>query len=463
MSNNLFGLWDHQEKGVNEIMNNWRQGVNRLCYQLSTGGGKSRIIRTIVDIYSNSGKTIYIFAHKKKLVNQLSEELNEIDIKHGIIMAGNPMLRYRVQVCSIQTYINRIEKLPEPEILIFDECHHVKSKSYMKVVNRYPGAKILGVSATPARSDNRPLKDVFQKMILGPEMKDLISSGVLSDYDYYGPSDIDTTGLHSRGGDYVKKEIADAVRKSKIFGSAIEHYKREGEGRPGIVCCVSIEHCKIVADEFRQAGFNALDISSELDDQEIERRIKLLKEKKIDLLVQCDLLSEGVDIKGAEVLIMLRPTQSIIIFLQQIGRVLRSAPGKKKGIILDHVGNWQRHGLPDDFREWSLGGKKKKKDQGPATLKRCPDCMRPVSVKVRACPYCGHLWKETEKAGTRIPEQKKGKLVNIRERNDIVLTIARNAKTFSQAVIIGKQNGADGRQVWYIWTKLLKNKIRGKV
>ena len=153
MGIDLFGLRPYQSDAVGQIINHWTSGRSAVLCQLPTGGGKSRIIRAIVDNYAQSRKVIYLIAHRQTLVKQLSQEITEAGINHGIIQAGAPYIRYRVQVCSMQTLVRRLDKLPEPEIVIVDECHHLKSNSYMRILNTWPDAKLLGMTATPQRID----------------------------------------------------------------------------------------------------------------------------------------------------------------------------------------------------------------------------------------------------------------------------------------------------------------------
>jgi superfamily II DNA or RNA helicase len=433
--------------------------------QLPTGSGKTRVLRTVIENHLDSKKTIYVVAHRKQLVKQLSDEIKEAGIKHGIIAAGFPYIKYRVQVCSIQTLIRRIDKLPDPEIILYDEFHHATANSSRKIFEAWPTARVLGVTATPERTDGSPLNDIAEELITGPQVKQLIEGKYLSDYDYFAPQVLDMSGAKKTGGDYNKKQSLELVDKKYITGSAVEHYRKYADRRPSIVCCVSIAHCEHVEKQFIDAGYKAKAVHSKMPKDDIDNSIKGLKTGDLELLIQCELLGEGVDIKGAECLIMLRPTASLIVFLQQVGRVLRVHEGKKGAVILDHVGNWERHGLPDDFREWSLKGKRKKKKELSA-YKRCPQCQRPVAQTAKECEYCGFVW--TFSKGTmELPQEKEGKLVSIKninkiDKNKLILEIARRATNLKQAIALAKMNGVDHRGAYYIWTHILKNKIDKK-
>lgn len=453
----LFGLRPYQMDAVAQIEKHWSEGRQAVLCQLPTGGGKSRIIRQIVDDYSQSKKVIYLIAHRNTLVNQLSKEVSEAGIKHGIIQAGSPYIRYRVQVCSMQTLVRRLDKMAEPEIIITDECHHIKSNSYMNILNKWPNANILGMTATPQRIDGKGFDDIFDELILGPSMKDLIEGGFLSDYEYYAPAMVDMDGVKKTGGDYNAKESVDRVDRKVITGSAVEHYRRYADHQPAIASCVSIAHSEHVAQEFRYAGYKAIAVNSTMDQMQVQRAINGLKDGTTEILTQCEMLGEGVDIPAATCLIGLRPTASLTIYLQHCGRVLRRAPGKDKAIILDHVGNWQRFGLPDDDREWTLEGKKKGAKEA-SKYKRCPECLRPVSVSAKKCQWCGYEWMY--EAQERIPAEVEGTLVSVKdkkddENQDLYRAIARGAHNLKQAIKVAEGMGYKHTSAFYVWTQLL--------
>lgn len=444
-------LRPYQQQAVDAIESAWSSGVRSVCYQCPTGGGKSVIFRQIVDNHHASDKVIYVCAHRKNLVTQMSEHIERAGIRHGMIMAGKPYIRYRTQACSIQTLSTRIDKLPEPDIIIYDEGHHATANQFRRPIERWPNAKVLLVTATPRRPDGSPLSDVADTLISGPEPQWLIDQGYLSDFDYYAPPGADMDGVHIRMGEFVAKEALERVQKKAIVGSAIEHYRKYSNRLPAIAACVNIAHCESVAADFCDAGYKALAVHSKMSQTEIDNAMKGLADGSVNVLCNADLLGEGIDIPAVTTLIGLRPTNSEVIFLQHCGRVLRRAEGKDRAVILDHVGNFTRHGLPSDSRTWSLSGSSKLKE--PARLKKCPACFRPVSISARTCPHCGFLWAEREDVGTRMPEEKDGRLVKIERGrwNQLVLEVARNARTYDDAVDIAGEQAND------IWYRALKN------
>lgn len=458
--NDLFGLREYQASAVARIEAAWNGGAKAICYQLPTGGGKTAVLRAIVDQHWKSKRTIYVIAHRRTLVSQLSRELSAGGIHHGIIAAGSPSMRYRVQVASLQTLVLRAATLPEPEIIIIDEVHHVKAASYTGLLDRWRGARILGTTATPSRPDGRPLRDVIDTLILGPSMRSLIDGGFLSDYNYFAPSQIDLTGVHRLGGDYNAKESEARVTRA-VIGDAVEHYRRHADHQPAIVSCVSIAHAESVAQQFHDAGYRAKAVHSVLDQEEIQSAIDGLRDGSIELLMQCELLGEGVDIPGASVLIGLRPTASVVVYLQHVGRVLRRAEGKGRAIILDHVGNWERHGLPDDERHWSLDGRESAPPQ-PSKYKRCPDCLRIVTLSSIRCEFCGHVWA-TVPQEDRIPDTVDGQLVQVTRETRVTADwptikqmIIDRARTLKEAIDIARSVGGTHRQAYYVWTQIMR-------
>lgn len=402
----------HQTTAHTQILAAYDRGLQSVCYQLATGGGKSFIIRKIIEHFHDQKKVIYLVTHRREILRQLSREMADGGMNFSIVSPGFPMIRTRLRICMIQTLVRRADRMDEPELIVIDECHHLGANSYKKILDLWPGAKILGVSATPARIDGQRLP--FQTIIPGPPMRTLITQGYLSPYAYYAPPTVSAEGLHIARGEYVTSESESRVDTRVITGDAIEHYRKLADHEPAIASCVSIAHAEHVAAQFRESGYRAQAIHSKLPADRIAELMAGLRSGLIEILCQCDMLGEGVDIPGASVLIGLRPTASLTIYLQHIGRILRFVPGKIAKII-DHVDNISRHGLPDIERIWGLDGTVKIAD-GQLLYKRCPDCYRgDVLKRLTACPFCCHVFTGLDAARSRMPEQQDGELVLVSE------------------------------------------------
>jgi superfamily II DNA or RNA helicase len=336
-----------------------------------------------------------ILVHRQELVDQTSRTLTAFDVPHGVIAAGRTSDGSElIQVASVQTLIRRIDRVMDPDLIVIDEAHHAIAGSWRRVVERFDAARVLGVTATPERLDGKGLRDVFSDLVRGPEVRDLVRDGHLSAPVYYAPPQhIDMASVQLRRGDYDQKGLESVMDAPKITGDAVDHYRRICAGKPAVVFCVSITHAEHVAEEFRRAGFRAATIDGTLSPEDRRDRVRSLGNGRLQVLTSCEIINEGFDLPIVSVGILLRPTQSLGLHLQQIGRVLRPAPGKDRAVILDHAGNLARHGLAEDVRDWSLDGaeKRKKKAKAEDTIKtrQCPKCFacHPWSP---SCPECGN-------------------------------------------------------------------------
>ena len=380
-----------------------------------TGSGKTCMFAYLVAELAREGKRIFILCHRHELLEQISHTLTDMEVEHGCIAPGYPNhTRRPVQVASVFTLVRRLADYPPPDLVVIDEAHHaIPRTSWGRVLSAWPHAARLGVTATPERLGGEGLHDIFTTLLVGPTVRELIDSGDLSDYRLFAPPVTYTEGIHRRMGDYEKKELGEAVNKPTITGDAVRHYQQLAAHRRAIVFCVSIDHAKTVADNFARAGLRAASIDGQMDRLQRQSLVRQFAEGRIEVLTSCDLISEGFDLPAIEVAILLRPTQSLALHLQQIGRALRPYPGKEAAIILDHAGNVHRHGLPDDPRDWSLDGKETRQaseSDGPTvSVRTCGQCFAAVRAPAVACPYCGCVFPLTP----RVVEEVEGTLEEV--------------------------------------------------
>ena len=352
-----------------------------------TGSGKTVLFSYLA---THTDARVCILMHRAELIEQTSRALG--DHPHGMIQSGRaPNPHARIQIASVQTLVNRLDRY-QFDLIIVDEAHHTTAGTYRRVIDAYPGAALMGVTATPCRLDGTGLRDAgFTDLILGPSVSELTAAGYLTPARVYAPASVDLSGIRSARGDFVRGDLAAACDKPAITGCAITHYTRFAPGAPAIAFCVSVAHAEHTAAEFRAAGYNAASIDGKMTSLERRRLIGALASGGLHVLTSCDLISEGVDVPVVACGIMLRPTQSLALWLQQIGRCLRPAPGKTHAVILDHVGNTLRHGLPDAAQAWSLDAPKRKPkaaDAGEAPVRICLECFRCHAPRP-TCPYCG--------------------------------------------------------------------------
>jgi hypothetical protein len=276
---------------------------------------------------------------------------------------------------------------------------------------------VVGVTATPQRLDGRGLGEVFEHMVLGPRVQDLMDQGFLSRVHYYSPKTISTEGMHTRMGDFVQREIEEAVNNKGVTGHAVDWYKKACDGLPAIAFCASIAHSEQVAKGFREAGYRWQALHSRMSYAENQVAIEKLGNGQLHGISSCDIVSEGFDVPIVTAAILLRPTQSLGLHLQQIGRVLRPAKGKDRAIVIDHVGNvaqckagvWTlNHGRAEDERTWSL--ESKAKGEGATPIGRCEYCLAIIPAASRVCPDCG---EEQEAKGRGELQQLEGELESL--------------------------------------------------
>ena len=275
--------------------------------------------------------------------------------------------------------------------VLVHNCHHAVAGTWTKILAHAPGVYHIGLTATPVRLDGKGLSMHFDDIILGPTVNDLIARGYLADYEVYAPQLASTAGLHTRAGDYAKDEVAAMMEKPTITGDAIAHYKRLAWGKRAIVFASSIKHSMAIAQQFREQQIPAAHVDGDTERDERLRIMSAFRDGSIRVVTNVDLFGEGVDVPSIEAAILLRPTKSLGLYLQQVGRALRPSEGKQHAIIIDHVGAVRYHGLPDDPHEWTLDGvdKGEGKEKAEVGVKICPACFRAVRTVVKVCP-CGH-------------------------------------------------------------------------
>ena len=418
----MLALRDYQEGFVARI----RQAFSRHRRVLAvspTGSGKTVAFAYITTSAAAKGKRVAIVAHRTEIVGQISDALDSMGVRHGRVQPGHNHTNDPVQICMIQTAVRRLDWMDAPDLIIVDEAHHAISNSYQAMLTRWPSAKILGVTATPQRLDGRGLGRMFDDMVLGPTPSELIKSGWLAGYDYLAPpSSVDLSHVSTRAGDYATDELAEAIDKIVITGDAVAHYKEFIAPRSAIVFAVRVDHAGHVAEQFCASGISAASVDGTMDRVVRRDRIEGIGNGKYQVLTSCALISEGLDVPSVGGVILLRPTKSLALHLQTIGRALRPKSDGSRATILDHVGNIHRHGLPDAPRRWSLDDKKRKSESAP--VKQCEVCYRifpagPGWRDGQVCPEgspdgCVLVVPDPAERGiVEVPEQIDGRLIQV--------------------------------------------------
>lgn len=405
-------LRPYQDKFETDIRGAYAGGAKSVLAVLPTGGGKTVVFSDMAAKAAARGNSVGITAHRVEILEQIGRALEARGVPHGYLAPGfapNPLAQ--VQVCSVGAMARRIDRYHRNpfKFLIVDEAHHAAAGTqWHAVINAHTpdpsrpqaaACRILGVTATPQRLSGEPLSVAFDEMIVGPSTSELIQLGALSKYRLFAPFRPDMSGAKRQGGDYKKSDAAGIMDKPTITGDAVAHYKRIASGKRAIVFCVSIEHAEHVAAQFSAAGLRASSLDGKMDRKQRRAILAAFERGEIEVLTSCDIVSEGFDVPAIEVAILLRPTESLALYLQQVGRALRPFPGKDYAIILDHAGNsveraqgGRGHGLPDDVRAWSLEGVKgRDKAAGERTIPTviCGGCYATFRPSQPCCPYCG--------------------------------------------------------------------------
>jgi DNA repair protein RadD len=455
-------LRNYQAEGRAQIKAAFAAGKRAVLYVLPTGGGKTAIFCSIAEGVIQKGNRALILVHRHELLMQASRQLTAIGIQHGLIAPGHSMTADNIQVGSKDTVIRRLDRLHKPHLIICDEAHHyIGGGTFGRTVSHFPGARVLGVTATPERLDGKGLGShvggFFDHLIEGPDIRSLIRMGFLSQPLVYAPPiGLDLHGLHKRGGDFDAHEIEERADRPKITGCVISHYNRLCPGMPAIAFCATIKHAEDVAAEFQSAGIRAAAMSGKLPDSRRAYLVEALGNGELQVLTACDIVSEGTDIPVVAAAILLRPTASFGLFRQQCGRALRPYPGKKFSVILDHVGNAIRHGLPDDPHAWSLDGDEPGKNRKSARpLRTCRRCFAVFGAWMIRCPQCG---ANVEAQGREIATAE-GELVLIQAAAAAQAEVDRRAKrrTEGQAnslqdfLDIARERGYDPRWAHVRW------------
>lgn len=443
----MMQLRPYQQQLIDDARLAYRQRHRAVLLCLATGGGKTVTASTVVHGAAGRGNVTWWLVHRRELLSQASQTFHAMGIPHGTVQAGyvsNP--NAAVQVASIQTIVRRLDQLPPPDLIVFDEAHHLGSKSWQAVFERYPTARVLGLTATPWRLDGQGMGRWFTHMVEGPSTAELIDMGNLSPFRLFAPATPDLTGVGTAAGDYKRGALAMAMDRPHIVGDAIGHYQRLCAGKRAVAFAAGVENSRNIAAQFLSAGIPAEHVDGTMSVEARDAAVARFRRGETLILSNADLFGEGFDVPAIEAAILLRPTKSLSLHLQQVGRALRPADGKVEAIILDHAGNSITHGLPDDPRDWTLEDREKRKRAAPCevTVRQCEECFFVYRPAAR-CPQCGHA----PAAKVREVEVVEGTLEEVKrvqqqeKRREVGL-----ARSMDELIRIGVERGYKNPAFW---------------
>lgn len=387
----MYKLRNYQQLTINRIVGAMREGKRAIMVQQPPRTGKTVIMAEIARRATLKGNRVLFVVHRKELVDQARQTFKRNDVDMSLVTMG-----------MVQTLTRHNGTIPKPAVILIDEAHHVLAKSYRRIIDAFPDAVRIMVTATPWRMSGAGFGDVADCLIPGQQMGWLIKNGFLAPIRYFCPPDINTVELKLKAnGEFDEASVADAM-KPKVFSNAVKMYREHADGMQAIAYAYNVASAKYLADSFNAAGITAAEVDGTTPKEERDRLIKQYREGKITILTNAELFTEGLDLPNVDCVIMIRPTQSLSLFLQFSMRAMNPREGKT-AIIIDHVDNLSRFGLPTDERNWQLAGEDKKKKArsdipSPTT---CPYCFASFYRKGRTtCPFCGHpLAKEDNNDG----------------------------------------------------------------
>jgi superfamily II DNA or RNA helicase len=394
-------LRDYQRDIVEQI-----ETLEHPLVPLPTGAGKTIVAAAIIREAVRAGQRVLFVVHRRELVRQASCKLLDVGVEHAILMGdessvyiGQPVLVASVQTLHARVFRSRKLELPTVDLIFYDEAHHCRARTYVEVYKAYPHAKIIGLTATPARGDGRGLGgDLFSDLVPVPTYRWLIERGYLVPSKVYAPVSPDLKGVKTLGtGDYSPGQLEKRMNTDQLVGGIVEHWHKLGEDRQTIVFTAGVQHSVHLRNEFRLAGVAVEHIDAKTPINERKKIIADFRSGTTRILCNCMIFTEGFDEPSASCVVLARPTKLLTMYRQMIGRVLRPFPGKVDARVLDHSGAVFRHGYPDDEIQWTLDPDEdavntseaaRSSEGGYKGLCECPRCSA-VRVQGEACLHCG--------------------------------------------------------------------------
>ncbi len=397
-------LRPYQTQAISGIQDKFRQGYKSVCLVLMMGLGKTIISCRIMQlIYEKKNRTLFL-AHRTFLVTQVRDKLLRFNLPCGIIKSGFKEDRsQKIQVASIQTLKNRL--LPPADVVIVDECHRAVSKEYLIVLNKYKeaGAKIIGLTATPFRTNSREgLDTIFDSHVNTIAVKEAVDKGyIVESKVFLAKKFVDTTGMKKSKGDFDEKELFIAFDNPEVYSHFIDRYHARIGNKKTLVFCVNKEHCRKTHEALTRAGYKGNYIISDTNEEERSLYLEMLVKGQYDYIVNCDVYSEGFDEPTIEAIALCFDTTSKNKYFQRAGRGNRPLPEdeglpfekrkKKFFTILDMAGNTDRFKWIEYPFEINLAPQTTKEKSGVAPIKSCPnsDCGFMMPAQLKKCPECG--------------------------------------------------------------------------
>lgn len=402
-------LRQYQKDVLNELMASYKKGNTKIILQAATGAGKTVMSAELIRYFVSKGKKVVFLAHRRELIIQASSTLSKLGVGHGIIMAGMRSNAFEsVQVASIDTLRaraldNNQMDLPQADLLVIDEAHRSMSATYIRLMDKYEskGALlVIGLTATPVRSDGTGLGAIYTDMIQAPSIKELTENGSLVPAEYYAPTIPDLRKINTIAGDYNQKQLGEEMNKPKLVGHIVETYKALANGTKALVFASGVKHSQQISESFLDAGIEAAHLDGSTSNEERVDILERFNKGSLKVISNCMVLTEGFDAPVAQTCILARPTKSLSLYIQMVGRVLRPHETKSKAIVIDHSGAVHTNGFATDDHHWKLGtgrikdNERKEPEEREEAQVTCEGCFH-VHTGSNICPRCGHINKRS--------------------------------------------------------------------
>lgn len=409
----MFQLRSYQLETINNIYGSFDKGHRSIIVQQPPRTGKTVIMAEIARRATSKGNRILFMVHRKEIVYQVISTFKQQGVDMDLAKIG-----------MVQTLTRHVDKLDKPDIIFVDEAHHVLAKSYVRILESFPNALKLLFTATPYRMSGKGFEDIADDLIIGKPIKQLIKDGFLAPVDYYAPAELDTSQLKvKRNGEFSEDSIEKAF-KPKVYGNVVKTFKKLANDKQAIAYTYNVASAEKLANELNNNNIKSRAVSGKTPKDERQKIIEEYRAGKIQVVTNAELFTEGLDLPNVDCVIMLRPTQSLSLYLQFSMRCMNPRKGKT-AIIIDHVGNVNRFGLPTNNRDWKLTGNGKKQNTGinsdAKPITTCPKCFATFYRTGDQCPYCGaELGKEKVLEVVEDAELKKVKEERVRKAQLII-------------------------------------------
>jgi len=426
-------LRPYQQDLFNKVSKSFDSGNRRVLMVAPCGAGKTIIMAYMAMKAAQAGRYVWVILPRVEIKEQTVETFKRCNIPLKNIYIGLTI-----------TTANRMDKLHKPDLILYDECHISVASTYWKISDAFPDAWIVGATASPIRTDDKPLGDLYQDIVEGVTVRWLIDNKYLAPYEYYSVTVAD-----------ILSEDGSELMKPTVYGNVIENWMRLAGNKQTVIYCTSVKHSMITAEKFRQAGIKAEHFDGTTPAKERKQMVDKFKAGEIQVLCNCDLISMGFDMPDIGCVVLLRPTESTALYIQQSGRALRYKPDKV-AIIIDMVGNYQKFQLPDEPYEWSLESSPKKRrlidEEGNFTVRTCMNCYM-VFKTAPVCPYCGCQYalkprelkahEDIELKRITAEEAEKAEQERKQKRREQGM-----AKSYQELVAIGRERGYKNPGAW---------------